>query len=603
MTSKLGMHWLREHPDNNRDLAHVERMQYRSIKLFKPAWDNPGFCRDLLTVLPRDAYILARDHDLSEQKEDMWRDAEGAGANHADQWIQKVRNGQYHLPTDRTFFLGINEPDATHGDRDKIDRYNSAYLRRLQAAGLRGGAFNFSTGHPRTVDGTPNTPADYSVFERSHWAIVEGHHIGVLHIYGTGAVPCAPGHYDRLEACTWQDVEWVVGEFGVDEHVIGGGEHAGFHSYFNGRLNDYCGWLDTAIMGINDPRIHSYEVYTHDFSHPWGSFDIRPIRDALEGYTWQHMTAPPAKPIDTHLPIIGTGPTPVKPPSQQPAPVPRLSHPIANPALRVISQRFGDNAADYARFGLRGHAGIDFAVPVGTPVAAADDGMAIEMLDDPDGYGQYIKLRHAWGESLYAHLDRYQALVVGAVVKRGQVIALSGNTGNSTGAHLHFAIRVYPYQRGYPFDGYSDPGPYLEAVAPPPPAPDLVGLIKATSAEFGLDWRLVASLAWAESSFDPQAESKAGARGLLQLMWPTWGEWAERVGASDIYNPSHNLKVGCAYLAWLLRYYKGNTYTALVAYNFGPGNVDQGIKPPPGTLTYVERVLMGRDLLEAVEAN
>lgn len=311
MTSKLGCHWQRVHPDRQ-DMPHIEAMQYKSVKLFKDSWDNADFCRDLLTVLPKDSYILARDHALSEQKEDMWRDAVAAGIDHANQWINKVHSGEYHLPLDRTFFLGINEPDATEGDRNKIDLYTEAFLTHLQASGLRGGAFNFSTGHPRTVDGTPNTPADYSVFERSHRAIVEGHHIGVLHIYGTGAVPCAPGHYDRLKACTWTDVEWVVGELAVDEHVIGGGEHFGFHKYFDGRLNDYCGWLDTLILGINDSRIHSYQVFTYDFAHPWSEFDTHPIRPALESYQWQHMIHAPTfpattPPVTTHLPTISTG--------------------------------------------------------------------------------------------------------------------------------------------------------------------------------------------------------------------------------------------------------------------------------------------------------
>jgi len=296
MPSKLGCHWMREHPDQQ-DMPHIAAMQYKSVKLFKPAWDNADFCRDLLTVLPGDSYILARDHSLSEQKEDMWRDAVAAGIDHANQWIDKVHAGEYHLPLDRTFFLPINEPDATNGDRNKIDLYTEAFLDRLGANGLRGGAFNFSTGHPRTVDGTPNTPADYSVFERSHQAIVRGHHIAVLHIYGTGAVPCAPGHYDRLKACTWTDVEWVVGEMGVDSYVIGGGAHDGFHKFFDGRLNDYCGWLDTLIMGINDSRIHSYQVFTYDFAHPWSEFDIHPIRHALETFQWQHMT--PTAPTPT----------------------------------------------------------------------------------------------------------------------------------------------------------------------------------------------------------------------------------------------------------------------------------------------------------------
>lgn len=290
--SKLGLHWIRVHPDSG-DLAHIERMQYPSVKLFEWHWSDRDACAGLLAVLPKNAYILARDHPLSEQKEGVWHNPEAHGRSHADQWAEKVRRRQYHLPTDRTFFLGVNEPDATHGDRDAIDRYTEAYLVRLQAHGLRGGAFNFSTGHPRTVDGTPNTLADYSVFERSHAAIVRGHHIAVAHIYGTGAVPLAPGNYDRLRACTWQDVEWVIGEFGIDEHVIGGGAHVGFHGHFAGRLGDYCGWLDTAIQGIEAifPYIHSYQAYTFDYSHPWGTFDTRAIREALESYPWQHGSA------------------------------------------------------------------------------------------------------------------------------------------------------------------------------------------------------------------------------------------------------------------------------------------------------------------------
>lgn len=308
MTSLLGLHWLREHADNNRDLRHIEAMQYPSIKLFKNVWDNRETSAAILSVLPRNSYILARDHALSEQKEQMWSKPVEHGIYHANEWANKVKSGVYTLPLDRTFFLGINEPNADSGDRNAIDLYTEAFLERLRVHGLRGGGFNFSTGHPRTVDGTPNTQPDYGVFERSHQAIVRGRHIGVLHIYGTGAVPCAPGHFDRLKACTWQDVEWVVGEFGVDEHVIGGGEHAGFHKYFKDRLNDYCGWLDTAIMGVNDPRIHSYQVFTHDFSHPWSSFDIRPIRDALERYEWQHIRQQPSKPPVT-TPSVPAGKT------------------------------------------------------------------------------------------------------------------------------------------------------------------------------------------------------------------------------------------------------------------------------------------------------
>lgn len=343
MTHKLGLHWIREHPDRE-DLPHVERMQYRSVKLFGNAWSNADFCHELLAVLPKDAYILARDHPLSEQKEDLWRDPIGTGRRHADEWADKVRTGRYHMPTDRTFFLGINEPDATAGDRAAIDRYTVAFLDRLQAHGLRGGAFNFSTGHPRTVDGTEYSAPDYTVFEDSHQAIVRGHHIGVAHIYGTAAVPLAPGHYDRLRACPWQDVQWVIGEFGIDEHVIGGGPHYGYQVPYAGQLENYVGWLDGAILGINDPRIHSYQVFTYDFSKPWDTFDIHPIRRALESMTWAHAASVPDNTV--HIPVV------VKPPDSAPPAQPSILDPNVLMAILDIESgaAFGEGGRLVVRF-------------------------------------------------------------------------------------------------------------------------------------------------------------------------------------------------------------------------------------------------------------
>jgi hypothetical protein len=352
MSSKLGQHWIRTHPDG-RDYAHVERMQYKSVKLFEWHWSDRNACNDLRAVLPKDSYILARDHPLSEQKQDMWADPVGTGVRHANEWAMKVASGNYHMPTERTFFLGINEPDATHGDRAAIDRYTTAFLDRLRVHGLRGGAFNFSTGHPRTVDGTPNTKADYTVFEGSHQAIVRGKHIAVAHIYGTAKVPCAPGHYDRLKACTWTDVEWVIGEMGADEHVIGGGPHDGYLISMAGHINDYCAWLDDLILGINDARIHSYQVFTYDFSHPWDSFDVRPIRDTLESYQWRHMSVaipptPTAPPVTTHLPSIGAPTVP-----QEAQPVTGIIDPrVAQAILQIESggRTHGDNGKPIIRF-------------------------------------------------------------------------------------------------------------------------------------------------------------------------------------------------------------------------------------------------------------
>jgi murein DD-endopeptidase MepM/ murein hydrolase activator NlpD len=87
---------------------------------------------------------------------------------------------------------------------------------------------------------------------------------------------------------------------------------------------------------------------------------------------------------------------------------------------------------------LRLHAGIDFGAPVGSPVRAVADGK-VEIAGPVSGFGNHVRLQHKGFETSYSHLSEISAgVVVGATVAQGQVIALSGNTGLSTGPHLHF---------------------------------------------------------------------------------------------------------------------------------------------------------------------
>ncbi|MFE5820066.1 M23 family metallopeptidase [Streptomyces sp. NPDC056479] len=91
------------------------------------------------------------------------------------------------------------------------------------------------------------------------------------------------------------------------------------------------------------------------------------------------------------------------------------------------------------------HSGQDFAVPTGTQVVAAHGGTVVKAggngAGDGPAYGNAIVIKHGNGTfSQYAHLSRID-VKVGQVVKTGQNIAKSGNTGNSSGPHLHFEIR------------------------------------------------------------------------------------------------------------------------------------------------------------------
>ena len=90
----------------------------------------------------------------------------------------------------------------------------------------------------------------------------------------------------------------------------------------------------------------------------------------------------------------------------------------------------------------RFHAGEDIAAPSGTPILAADSGLATVVPNNGNGYGNYIIINHGGGRTtLYAHMSAF-AISNGQSVTQGQVIGYVGSTGNSTGPHLHFETRI-----------------------------------------------------------------------------------------------------------------------------------------------------------------
>ena len=90
----------------------------------------------------------------------------------------------------------------------------------------------------------------------------------------------------------------------------------------------------------------------------------------------------------------------------------------------------------------KGHTGLDFAPGKGIAIVAVDDGIVIIAEEAEGGYGKYIIIDHGNGvQTLYAHCDSLD-VKVGASVKRGDVIATSGDSGATTACHLHFELRV-----------------------------------------------------------------------------------------------------------------------------------------------------------------
>ena len=115
--------------------------------------------------------------------------------------------------------------------------------------------------------------------------------------------------------------------------------------------------------------------------------------------------------------------------------------------------------------------------------------------------------------------------------------------------------------------------------------------IREISGRHGVDPVLVESVIRAESAFNTNAVSRAGARGLMQLMPKT----ALALGVRDSFNPRENIEGGVRHLRYLLDRYPGNVALAVAAYNAGERAVDSYRSVPPyaETQQYVQRVLSG----------
>jgi soluble lytic murein transglycosylase-like protein len=114
-------------------------------------------------------------------------------------------------------------------------------------------------------------------------------------------------------------------------------------------------------------------------------------------------------------------------------------------------------------------------------------------------------------------------------------------------------------------------------------------LIFKASEKYNVNYNLIKAVIKAESNFNPQAVSRAGARGLMQLMPKT----AYAYQVKDSFEPEGNIEGGVRYLRYLLNLFQGDLYLALAGYNAGENAVInyKGIPPYPETRTYVQRVL------------
>jgi len=131
-------------------------------------------------------------------------------------------------------------------------------------------------------------------------------------------------------------------------------------------------------------------------------------------------------------------------------------------------------------------------------------------------------------------------------------------------------------------------------------APSLTEMIRIAAGRYGVPEQLVSAVIRVESGFNPQAVSRKGARGLMQLMPQT----ASILGVRDLFDPRDNIEGGVRHLRGLIDRFGNNLPLVLAAYNAGEGavNTHGGIPPYPETRAYVGRILaiLGGDSLARI---
>jgi soluble lytic murein transglycosylase-like protein len=185
----------------------------------------------------------------------------------------------------------------------------------------------------------------------------------------------------------------------------------------------------------------------------------------------------------------------------------------------------------------------------------------------------------------YASLLKYAAAIVFLIVATFSLSVLSEPTTSSHLTDISSGMEG-EVERGSETD--ADVAVYTVSIENSKAEQLFHPIIKKAADRYGVEVALIKAVIMVESRYNPNAVSRKGAKGLMQLMPRT----AEALGVKDSFNPETNVNAGVRYLRKLMNRYDGNTKLALAAYNAGMGHVRyyDGIPPFRATRFYIDKV-------------
>lgn len=455
----------------NEDFDHIMNMRPGAgCKIVNP---SPGHIKRILEVFPGCPRFILRDHPRSEQQADYQSFPYDTGVRHAQEamrdWI-KIWSEVGDSMLGREYgFEGINEPNLDAGNRNtmdyqewlsltkklasKLDTYTAAFVEtvdtevkklykqfpkvKLSNTTFFAAAYQFGVGWPANLE--DGKDPYYGFFNRSIRICEKYNAVTCFHHYYDSHGPFANGKWLAFRCANYPGKNRVaITEAGFDSLTTNPEtrhpEDRGFRNYIT---PEECAiFMHSHYMGLADilgSRFDGMYEYTADGSGEWRTFYLHggdhgsSVYPFVERLNWSYEID------DGGNGDNGGG-------NGDPDTNTKI---IVWPAKGTLTQRFGENIEYYIeKYGTYGHNGIDIANSEGTDIVSMADG-TVEMVGQYPGYGTYIRIfhDHFGAHSLYGHLATTD-VVIGSSVKAGQKIATMGSTGDSTGPHLHFELRI-----------------------------------------------------------------------------------------------------------------------------------------------------------------